>query len=59
MVQEELANHVIKLVHSDIIKLLELSGAIVPGQVGVLLTAPTGVSAYSICGTTLHSAVLL
>ena len=52
-------NHVIKLIQSDTIKLLKLSGAIEPGQVTVLLTAPTGVAAFNIGGITLHSALLL
>ena len=52
-------SHVIKLIHSDTIKLLKLSGAVEPGQVCVLLTAQTGVAAYNIGGTTLHAALLL
>ena len=34
-------SHVIKLIQSNTIKLLKLSGAVEPGQVCVLLTAPT------------------
>ena len=41
-------SHLIKLIHSDTIKLLRLSGRIEPGQVTVLLTAPTGVAAFNI-----------
>ena len=52
-------SHVIKLIHSDTIKLLKLSGTIEPDQVCVLLTAPTGVAAFNIGGVTLHSALLL
>jgi len=52
-------SHVIKLIHSDTIKLIRLSGRIEPGQVTVLLTAPTGVAASNIGGMTLHSALLL
>lgn len=52
-------SHVIKLIHSDTIKLLKLSGAIEPYHVCVLLTAPTGVAAFNIGGVTLHSALLL
>ena len=52
-------SHLIKLIHSDTIKLLRLSGRIEPGQVTVLLTAPTGVAAFNIGGMTLHSALLL
>ena len=52
-------SHVIKLVHSDTLKLLKLSGAFEPDDVIVLLTAPTGVAAFNINGMTLHSAFLL
>ena len=43
-------SHVIRLIHSDTIKLLRLSGCIEPGEVTVLLTAPTGVAAFKIGG---------
>ena len=46
-------SHVIKLIHSDTLKLLKLSGVFEPDDVIVLLTAPTGVAAF---GMTLHSA---
>ena len=52
-------SHVIKLIQSDTIKLLGLSGQIEPGQVTVLLTTPTGVAAFNIGGMTLHTALLL
>ena len=52
-------SHVIKLVHSDTLKLLKLSGAFKPDDVIALLTAPTGVAAFNINGMTLHSAFLL
>lgn len=48
-------SHVIKLIHSDTIKLLRLSGRVEPGQVTVLLTAPTGGALFNIGGMTLHS----
>ena len=51
--------HVIRLIHSDTLKFLRLLGTIEPDDVTVLLTAPTGVSAYNINGMTLHSAFLL
>ena len=41
-------SHVIRLIHSDTLKLLRLSGAIEPDDVSVLLTAPTGVAAFLI-----------
>ena len=52
-------SHVIKLIHSDTLKFLELSGTLRPDDVIVLLTAPTGVAAFNINGMTLHSALLL
>lgn len=52
-------SHVIRLIQSDTIKLLKLSGMFEPGDVVVLLTAPTGVAAFNISGMTLHSALLL
>ena len=52
-------SHVIKLIHSDTLKLLRLSGTVQPDDVIVLLTAPTGVAAFLITGMTLHSALLL
>ena len=52
-------SHVIKLIHSDTLKLLKLSGTFEPDDVIVLLTAPTGVAAFNIDGMTLHSALLL
>ena len=41
-------SHVIKLVHSDTLKLLKLSGIFEPNNVIALLTAPTGVAAFNI-----------
>ena len=52
-------SHVIKLIHSDSLKVLKLSGTFEPDDVIVLLTAPTGVAAFNIDGMTLHSALLL
>ena len=49
----------IKLIHSDTLKLLKLSGIFEPDDVIALLTAPTGVAAFNISGMTLHSALLL
>ena len=50
---------VIKLIHSDTLKLLKLSGTFEPDDVIVLLTAPTCVAAFNIDGMTWHSALLL
>ena len=52
-------SHVIKLIHSDTLKWLKLSGIFEPDDVIALLTAPTGVAAFNINGMTLHSALLL
>ena len=52
-------SHVIKIIHSDRLKLLKLSGLFEPDDVVVLLTAPTGVTAFNINSMTLHSALLL
>ena len=52
-------SHVIRLIHSDTLKFLRLSGSLEPDDVTVLLTAPTGVAAFNINGMTLHSAFLL
>ena len=41
-------SHVIKLIHSDTLKLLRLSGIFELDDVIVLLTAPTGVAAFNI-----------
>ena len=52
-------SHVIRLIYSDTVKLLKLSDCFEPGDVTVLLTAPTGVAAFNIGGMTLHFALLL
>ena len=52
-------SHIIKLIQSDTIKLLKLSGMFEPDDVIVLLSAPTGVAAFNIGGMTLHSALML
>ena len=52
-------SHVIKLIYSDTLKFLRLSGTIEPDDVIVLLTALTGVAAFNISGMTLLSAFLL
>jgi hypothetical protein len=52
-------SYVIRLIQSDTLKLLVLSGAFEPDDVIVLLTAPTGVAAFNVGGMTLHSALLL
>ena len=52
-------SHIIRIIHSDTIKLLKQSGNFDPDDVVVLLTAPTGVAAFNINGMTLHSAFSL
>ena len=52
-------SHVIKLIQSDTMKVLKLSGMFEPNDVIVLLSAPTGVAAFNIGGMTLHSALML
>ena len=49
-------SNVIKLIDSDSLTFLRLSGAIEPDDVIVILTAPT---AFNIYGMTLHSSFLL
>ena len=52
-------SHVIKMIQSDTIRFLKLSGAFEPEDVVVLLTALTGVTAFNINGMILHSALQL
>ena len=52
-------SHVIKLIFSNTLKFLRLSGAIEPDDVLVVLTAPTGVAAFNINCMTLHSVFLI
>ena len=52
-------SHVIKIIQSDMKKLLRLSNRIKPTDVTVLVTAPTGVAAFNVDGMTIHSALLL
>uniref|UniRef100_A0A1X7VJB5 ATP-dependent DNA helicase n=1 Tax=Amphimedon queenslandica TaxID=400682 RepID=A0A1X7VJB5_AMPQE len=52
-------SHVIRIIQSDTIKLLKLSGFFEPDEVIVLLTAPTEVAAFNIGGMTLHSSLML
>ena len=52
-------SHIIKIIQSDMRKLLRLSSRIKPTDVTVLVTAPTGVAAFNVDGMTIHSALLL
>ena len=50
-------SHLIKCIHHEASRLLK--GTADPGKVKVLLTAPTGVAAFNINGSTLHHAFML
>ena len=52
-------SHVVRLIHTDTIKLLQCAQQIRAGDVPILLTAATGVAAHNIDGITIHSAFLL
>ncbi len=52
-------SHVIKLLHHDTMRLFRNAGFLQPGDVGVLLSAPTGTAAFNIDGLTVHAALLL
>ena len=51
--------HVIKLIHTDTVKLLQCAHQITAEDVPILLTASTGVAAHNISGMTIHSAFML
>ena len=52
-------SHIIKLIRRDAIYFLQKTMKIEPDQPIVLLTAPTGLTAFNIGGVTLHSAFML
>ena len=52
-------SHVVKLIHTDTVKLLQCAQQITAEDVPILLTAATGVAAHNINGITVHSAFLL
>ena len=52
-------SHVIKIIQSDMKKLLRLSHRVKPTDTTVLITAPTGVAAFNVDGMTIHSSLLL
>ena len=52
-------SHVVKLIHTDTIKLLQCAQQMTAEDVLILLTAATGVAAHNINGITIHSAFLL
>ena len=52
-------SYVVKMLHTDTVKLLQCSQQIKPEDVPILLTAATGVAAHNINGITVHSAFML
>ena len=52
-------SYIVKMLHTDTVKLLQCSQQIKPEDVPILLTAATGVAAHNINGITVHSAFML
>ena len=52
-------SHVVKLIHTDTVKLFQCAQQITAEDIPILLTASTGVAAHNIDGLTIHSAFLL
>ena len=52
-------SHVVKMLHTDTVKLLKCAHQINADDVPILLTAATGVAAHNINGITIHSAIML
>ena len=52
-------SYVVRMLHTDTVKLFQCSQRIKPEDVPILLTAATGVVAYNINGITVHSAFML
>ena len=52
-------SYVVKMLHTDTVKLLQCSQQIKPEDVPIPLTAATGVAAHNINGITVHSAFML
>ena len=52
-------SHVVKLIHTDTVKLLQCAHQITAEDIPILLTAATGVAAHNINGITVHSAFML
>ena len=50
---------VVKMLHTDTVKLLKCARQLEPDDVPILLTAATGVAAHNISGITVHSAFML
>ena len=52
-------SYVVKLIHTDTVKLLQCAHQISAEDIPILLTAATGVAAHNINGITVHSAFML
>ena len=52
-------SHVVKLIHTDTVKLLQCAHQITAEDVPILLTAATGIAAHNINRITVHSAFML
>ena len=52
-------SHVVKLIYTDTVKLLQCAHQITADDIPILLTAATGVAAHNINGITIHSAFML
>ena len=52
-------SHVVKLIHTDTVKLLQCAQQITADDIPILLTAATGVAAHNINGIMIHSAFML
>ena len=52
-------SHVVKMLHTDTVKLLECAHQINADDVPILLKSATGVAAHNINGITIHSAIML
>ena len=52
-------SHVVKLIHTDTVKLLQRAHQITAEDVPILLTAATSIAAHNINGITVHSAFML
>ena len=52
-------SYIVKMLHTDTMKLLQCLQQIKPEDVPILLTAATGVAAHNISGITVHSAFML
>ena len=52
-------SYVVKMLHTDTVKLVQYSQQVKPKDILILLTAATGVAAHNISGITVHSIFML